>query len=34
MLLDILAFTLLGIAVKSKDFIQAKEGTIRAGRDF
>ena len=34
MLLDILAFTLLGVAVKSKYFIQAKEETIRAGQNF
>ena len=34
MLLDILAVTLLGAAVKSKDFIPAKEGTIWAGQDF
>ena len=34
MLLDILVFTLLGVAVKSKDFIPAKEGTTRTGQDF
>ena len=36
MLLDILAVTLLGVAVKRKEQLELfkKEGTTRAGQDF
>lgn len=34
MLLDILPVSLLGIAIKSEDFIEAVEEIIRARQDF